>query len=167
MAGLLFAAVLALRLAYGEPGDGYSMFFALPVALLAVTFGLRGGLVGALTAVVLMMVWVVHDEVHLGALSWGARVVPMTTFGLLLGHGADRLRQGEIRQREHEAAALLHQQAIEINESLVQGLAAARWALEAGRIDHGITLLDQTMTQAQEMVSDLIRRAGIGDRTTG
>ena len=128
---------------------------------------LRGGLVGALTAVVLMMVWVVHDEVQLGALSWGARVVPMTTFGLLLGHGADRLRQGEIRQREHEAAALLHQQAIEINESLVQGLAAARWALEAGRIEHGITLLDQTMTEAQEMVSDLIRRAGIGDRTTG
>ena len=81
MAGLLFAAVLALRLGYGEPGDGYSMFFALPVALLAVTFGVRGGFVGALTAVVLMTVWVVHDEVHLGALAWGARVVPTATLG--------------------------------------------------------------------------------------
>ena len=43
VAGLLFAAVLSLRLSSGTPADAYSMLYALPVALVATAFGLRAG----------------------------------------------------------------------------------------------------------------------------
>lgn len=166
VAVVLFVAVGLLRISDGGPTEAYSMFYVLPVALLAVAFGLRGGAAGALAAVGLIVVWAVYDDVDLGPLAWAARVVPMLALGLLLGHTTDRVRRAEVRQRELEAAALLHQQAIEINDSLIQGLTAARWALDQGRLDDGMTLLDDTMSQAQRMVSDLIRRAGMGGRTT-
>ncbi len=41
VAGILFAAVLSLRLSSGTPVDAYSMLYALPVALVATAFGLR------------------------------------------------------------------------------------------------------------------------------
>lgn len=166
VAAVLFAAVGLLRVTDGGPTEAYSMFYVLPVALLAVAFGLRGGATGALVAVVLIVVWAVYDDVHLGVLAWAARVVPMLALGLLLGYTTDRARRAEVRHRELEAAALLHQQAIEINDSLIQGLTAARWALDQSRVDDGLQLLDTTMSQAQRMVSDLIRRAGMGGRTT-
>ena len=116
-------------------------------------------------AVTLVAAWAVIGDVHLGALAWAARVVPMVALGMLLGYAADRARRAEARQRDTEAAALLHRQAIEINDSLVQGLATARWALDHGRVDAGVALLDATMAEAQDLVSDLIRRAEMGDRT--
>lgn len=165
VAGVLFASVFLLRVTTGGPTEAYSMLYVLPVALLAVAFGLRGGVAAGMTAVALMAAWAVYDEVHLGPLAWASRVVPMLALGLLLGYATDRARRAEARQRAVEAAALLHQQAIEINDSLLQGVATARWALDQGRVDDGVALLNQTMSDAQRMVSSLIRRAGMGGRT--
>jgi glucose-6-phosphate-specific signal transduction histidine kinase len=166
VAAALFIGVFALRLGTGGPNEAYSMFYVLPIALLAVTFGVRGGVLGGLTAVLLIVAWALYRDVHLGALAWTARVVPMLALGLLLGHSTSRAQRAENRQRELEPAALLHEQAIEINDSLVQGLASARWALDQGRVDDGLKMLDATMSQAQGKVSGLIRRAGMGARTS-
>ena len=64
-----------------------------------------------------------------------------------------------------QAAALLNREAIEVNDTLIQGMAAAKWSIEAGRVETGLQTLDRTMAQAQEMVSDMIRRAGMGGRS--
>jgi hypothetical protein len=162
VAGVLFAGVFLLRVSEGGPTEAYSMLYVLPVSLLAVAFGVRGGAAGGLVAVALMAIWALVVDVDLSPLAWLSRVIPMLALGLLLGYATDRARRAEARQREVEAAALLHQQAIELNDSLVQGLAAARWALDQGRVDDGVALLDQTMSEAQGMVSDLIRRARMG-----
>lgn len=161
----LFAGVFVLCAGSSAPTEAYSMFYVLPVALLAVAFGIRGGAVGGGVSVALTVVWAVTGDVHLGALAWVAGVVPILALGLLLGYAADRARRAEARQRDAEAAALLHRQAIEINDSLVQGLATARWALDRGRVEDGLALLDETMADAQDLVSGLIRRAEMGDRT--
>jgi hypothetical protein len=42
---------------------------------------------------------------------------------------------------------------------------AAKWSLEAGSIDAGLTTLDDTLNRARELVSGLIRQAGMGDRS--
>ncbi len=165
VAGALFAAVFLLRLSDGGPTEAYSMLYVLPVSLLAVAFGVRGGAAAGLAAVVMMVIWALVAEVHLSPLAWLSRVAPMLALGSLLGYATDRARRAEVRQREVEAAALLHQPAIVVNDSVVQGLAAARWALDQGRVDDGIALLDETMSEAQGMVSSLIRRAGMGGRT--
>ena len=62
-------------------------------------------------------------------------------------------------------AALLHRQAIEINDSLIQKMTAARWSLEAGQTDIGLQILTTAVSEAQQLVSALIRQADMGERT--
>ena len=44
-------------------------------------------------------------------------------------------------------------------------MAAAKWSLEAGNTEIALKTLDETIVQAHDMVSDLIRRADMGQRT--
>jgi len=165
VAGVLYAAVLSLRLFAGTPADAYSMLYALPVALLAITFGLRAGAAAGLVAVGLTVLWALVQEVSLTPTGWASRVLPLVLLGVLLGHAASRARRAELAHRRTEAAALLHRQAIEINDSLVQGMAAAKWSLDAGRVENCREILDQTLTQAHDLVSQLIREADMGARS--
>jgi hypothetical protein len=92
-------------------------------------------------------------------------VLPLLLLGLLLGHATDRERRAEAERRRLEAAALLHREAIEINDSLVQGMAAAKWSLDAGQVETGKEILEETVVRAHDLVSGLIRRADMGTRT--
>jgi glucose-6-phosphate-specific signal transduction histidine kinase len=166
VAGLLFVWVLLLRVFAGDPVDASTLLFTLPVALVAVAFGLRAGVIAGALAVVLIVVWVVTTDTALSPVGWISRLVPEILLGLLLGHASDRLRRADDEQRRLESAALLYREAIEINDSLVQGMAAARWALEAGRTEAGLKTLEDTIGQAQELVSDLIKQAGMAGRTS-
>jgi hypothetical protein len=165
LAAVLFVGVLSLRFLGGDATDAYSMLYALPVALLATTFGIRAGAWAGVLAVGLIALWAVTDHITLTPVAWAARVVPILLLGVLVGEATDRIRSIEADRRRLEAAALLHREAIEINDSLVQGMAAAKWSFEAGSIDVGMRLLDDTITRAHDLVSGLIRRAEMGGRT--
>jgi hypothetical protein len=162
VAGVLYVLVFLLRVLAGGPDDAYSLLFVLPVALVAVTYGMRAGLAAGFAGVALTAVWVVVDDVSLSPTGWGSRILPFLLLGGLLGDASDRLRRADAEKRRLEAAALLYREAIEINDSLVQGMAAARWALEAGRVDAGLHTLEQTIVQAETLVSGLIRQADMG-----
>jgi glucose-6-phosphate-specific signal transduction histidine kinase len=166
VAGLLFASVLSLRMFAGEPVDASTFLFTLPVALVAVAFGLRAGVAAGVLAVVIIVGWVVITGTTLTPVGWVARLLPELLLGFLLGDASDRLRRADEERRRLESAALLYREAIEINDSLVQGMAAARWALEAGRTEAGLQTLEDTIGQAQELGSDLIRQAGMAGPTS-
>lgn len=161
----LFAGVLAVRLSAGDPVDAYSMLYVFPVALVAVVFGARGGVAAGAIAVGLIVVWVVARDVSLTPTGWISRVAPLMLLGLLLGQATDRLRRAEAERRRLAGAALLHRKAIEINDSLIQGMAAAKWSLESGRSESGLRTLDETITRAQDLVSGLIREAEMDGRS--
>jgi hypothetical protein len=161
----LFAGVLALRLATGSPTDTYSMLYVLPVALAASAFGQRGGTAAGLLGVVLTVLWTLARDVSLTPGGWAARVLPLLLLGFLLGKAVDRGRRAEAARRDLEVGAALHREAIEINDSLIQGMTAAKWAFESGRTADGLELLDATVAQAHQLVSELIRRADMGGRT--
>lgn len=165
VAGILYTAVLALRLLAGNPVDAYSMLYALPVALVAMTSGLRAGTLAGMVAVGLTVVWALVKDISLTPSGWASRVVPLLLLGVLVGHATDRARRAEREHRRLEAAALLHREAIEVNDSLVQGTAAAMWLLEAGHVEAGTKTLEQTLSQAHDLVSGLIRRAGMATHT--
>jgi glucose-6-phosphate-specific signal transduction histidine kinase len=162
VAAMLFAVALLLMVLDGAAVDASTLLFTLPVALVAVAFGLRAGLAAGVLAVLLVVTWVVATGTDLGLVGWIARCLPGLLLGFLLGDASDRLRRAEAERRRLEAGALLYREAIEINDSLVQGMAAARWALEAGRADDGLKTLEDTIGQAQDLVSELIRQAGMG-----
>jgi hypothetical protein len=165
VAAVMFAAVLVLRLFTGDAADAYSMLYVLPVALVATAFGRSAGAAAGLLAVALVAVWVLVDDVSLTPTGWLSRVVPILVLGLVVGDATDRLRRAEQQRQRFESAALLHREAIEINDSLVQGMAAAKWSLESGQADLAIRTLEDTLSRAQELVSGLIRRAAMGERT--
>jgi PAS domain S-box-containing protein len=64
---------------------------------------------------------------------------------------AERLKEMEAR----------HRQALELNDEIVQGLAAAKLALELDERGKAISVLHETMGSARAIVSDLLRRSGI------
>ena len=161
----LFVSVFVLRLSGGTVEDAYSMLYVFPVALVAFAFGLRKGAAAGVLAVLLIVVWAAIRDVCLAPAGWASRILPILLLGVLLGEASDRLRRNEAERRRLETAALLHRDAIEINDSLIQGMAAAKWALEAGDVEAGLRTLNATISQAQELVSGLIRQAGMGGHT--
>ena len=163
VAGFLFGVVFWLRLVRGDDtGAAITLFFTLPVALLAVRFGLQGGVLSGLFGVALIAFWVEAQDVALSWIGWASQVVPLLLLGALLGHAMDRLRRAEAERRDLEAAALLHRQAIDINDTLVQGMAVAKWSLEAGQVEAGLKALNETIDVGHRLVSELIRRADRG-----
>jgi hypothetical protein len=161
---VLFAGIFVLRLYSGTVEDAYSMLYVFPVALVAFAFGLRPGAAAGILAVALIVVWAVVRDVSLDPAGWASRILPILLLGILLGEASDRLRRNDAERRRLETAALLHRDAIEINDSLIQGMVAAKWSLEAADVETGLRTLNATITQAQELVSGLIRQAGMGGR---
>ena len=107
------------------------------------------------------MIWVLVDDVTLSVLGWTTRVVPLLFFGILLGDAADRLRASEVKRLALDRASYWHREAVEINDSIVQGLAVAKWSLEAGDDHRALEVVEETLDQAHTLVSDLLREAGL------
>jgi glucose-6-phosphate-specific signal transduction histidine kinase len=162
--GALYAAVFTVRLVSDSTVDAYSMFYVLPVALAATAFGQRGGLVSSLLAIALIVVYRLISDVSHTPVGWATRVVPLLLLGILLGRATDRARAAEAERSRHGTAALLHREAIEINDSLIQRMTVAKWALEAGRDEAALRALTDAVHEAHRLVSDLIRRADMGER---
>jgi diguanylate cyclase (GGDEF)-like protein/PAS domain S-box-containing protein len=100
----LFVAIFLLRLVLDKPGWGVSLLFDLPVALIAVAFGVRAGLVAATLGLFLFALTDVIDPirvngvaVHTNAAGYVSRAVGLYLLGALLGLYSDRVRRGEER----------------------------------------------------------------------
>lgn len=162
VAAAMFAGVFALRLSMGNAQDAVNMLYSLPIALVALAFGRNAGIASGLLATVLVGAWVAIAEIDLSPLGWASRLIPLLLLGGLLGDASDRLAAADARHRVLEAAAQRHRDATEVNDTLVQGMAAAKWALEAGRYESGINTLAETLQLGHELVSKLMRDADMG-----
>ena len=65
-------------------------------------------------------------------------------------------RRAEDLHRRLELADLREHQALELHDTVVQGLAAGVMALQMGRVDHAQRLFDQTLAKARALVSGLL-----------
>ena len=154
----LYAVVLGLRWLVAGP-EPITLLFCFPIALLAVAFGLRAGLLAGLVGIILGAVWASGGGVELSFWSWMTGAAPMLLLGVLLGHAADQLRRSEAEQDRLMAVAQRHRDAVDFNDRVVQELAAAKWALEAGHSERGLDILMNTLDAAQNMVSQMLRDA--------
>src|SRR3954447_21210614 len=128
----LYGIVFVLRLDVAGTQDAITALYALPIALLAVAFGLRAGAVAGIIGAVLLTAWVAIDGVSLTPLDFAVRAVPLILLGVLLGSATDRLRVAAELEKALVGARLREREAAEINDSIIQGLAVAKWSLEAG-----------------------------------
>jgi glucose-6-phosphate-specific signal transduction histidine kinase len=161
----LFVGAGLVGLRSADARDATIVVVVLPVALLAVTFGRRGGVGGACGVLAMLVTWQVAPGKVSGATWAGATAVVL--LGQLLGSAIEgllateqavrlaesrRLRAENAAQRLHEAAA--------VNDTMVQSVAVAKWALEAGDERRAIEVLDHAVEEGQRIVSDLLRAAG-------
>lgn len=157
VAGALFALVFALRLSLPGTELAVSLLFVLPISLMALARGVRAGLAAGVLASLLLVVWIWASGLELSVLAWATRLVPLILTGFLLGDASDRLNRSEARRIALELAAERHAQAAEINDTLVQGMSSAKWALESGDAEGGIRTLRETIGMGQHLVSELLR----------
>jgi hypothetical protein len=153
---VLFVGVLLLRWSVAGTAEPISMLYVLPVALLAISFGFRVGLCAGVLAVSLFAVWMMSSGESLSLLGWLSQVTPLLLIGGLVGVATERIREVDRVERQAIAIALVQREAAEINDSVVQQLAAAKWLLESGRVDEGIELLEVTMGSAQQLVTRVL-----------
>jgi hypothetical protein len=158
----MFAGIFTLRLFMTDPLDAISMLYLFPVALVAMTRGRWAGLAGGMVAVLLVGIWVSLRSVDLDAIGWVSRVLPLLLVGLLIGDARDRLVRAASEHVAHLIAVQRHREAVEINDSLVQGMSAAKWSIEAGRTETGLQMLGETVELGHRLVSELIRESGAG-----
>jgi glucose-6-phosphate-specific signal transduction histidine kinase len=162
---LLFGGVLLARLFLGSGPHAVMVLFVFPVALMALTWGLRGGLGGAGLTVLLMVVPELLDDGNLEVLGWVSRLSAVGLLGVLLGAAQDRSRAHQAWELEQRMARAALQReadrmaaAAEISDSLIQGMASAKWMIEAGRHDAGAEILTDTIERAQTLVAGLLDR---------
>ena len=106
-AALLFAAAFSARLVIPDPGALLANFYIVPIALVAIEFGTRAGLLAAAFAFVLVPVWGVVDQVHISALGYVSRGAVFVITGAVVGTFAERLRADIVeRQRAQRQLAL-------------------------------------------------------------
>ena len=103
IAAALFLAILLLKLTVRAPGFGFALLYDIPVALLAIAFGLRGGLIAAAVGMALFSIGDALGEVQSNAAGYASRALTFALLGALLGVYSDRLRRAEAAALEREA----------------------------------------------------------------
>jgi PAS domain S-box-containing protein len=103
---VLFVAIFVLRVSDSNVGDAESTLFLMPIAALALRFGLRGALAGALVACALVVAWGGYDDVHLSVIGYLSRFTAFLVVGTLFGSFVDHRRRLEAEILRHSEASL-------------------------------------------------------------
>jgi hypothetical protein len=92
----LFVVVSLVQWFNDGSGQAIAVLYVLPIALIAVTLGERGGLAGATVGFVLFAVFeIIHSYGDIDATGWAVRAVAMFLLGGLLGRATDRTLASE------------------------------------------------------------------------
>ena len=147
VATALFALTFAARLAINDPDALIANFYVVPIALLAIEFGTRGGVLAAAIALGLVFAWSVLQTVHLGVLGYTTRGAALLVSGAVVGRFADRLRQDIAeRRRAQRHMSLYADQLTRANQQLAQSVERLEAFAEIARAVGGETDLERVLS---------------------
>jgi signal transduction histidine kinase len=147
VAGVLFAAVFAARLAIDDPDALLANFYIIPIAVLAIEFGVRAGLIAAAVAFALVPAWSVINDVHVDALGYIARGTAFVITGVVVGRFSERLRNDvAVRQDAQRDLALYADQLESSNRGLARSVERLEAFAEIARAVGGETELDRVLS---------------------
>ena len=158
IATLLFAATFAARLAIDDPDALLANFYIIPIAVLAIEFGTRAGLVAAAVALALVPAWSVINDVHVHPLGYVARGAAFVITAVVVGRFSERLRHDmAVRQDAERDLALYADQLEESNRGLARSVERLEAFAEIARAVGGETELERVLSlilaQGREIVA--------------
>lgn len=171
----LFVGVTVLRWFIDGSGQAAALLYVAPIAFSGLWYGRRAGIgaaaVGTLAFAVLA---VVHGHGDLDVTGWAGPILAMAIVGVLIGHLAERAGKKEQlttghpdQDRRLEEICEAQHAALEVSDSIVQEVAAARWMLQVGRTAEAMDVLGQTVTDGISRLSEALSLDPAGDRQAG
>lgn len=153
----LFVGGFALRLSVEDPGALVANFYTVPIAMLAMVFGVRVGLAAAGFAMLLVWAWGQLEDQQVGLLGYSTRGAVFLLVSGLVGYYAERLRRdiGERRRAEAELAVRADDLAIsnaELSLAVTRLEAFAEIARAVGGETELRTVLDRLLQHGREIV---------------
>ena len=157
-AGALFLAIFALRLAVDDPPALIANFYTVPTALLAVAYGVRAGVAGALVATALVALWHAVEPVDVSFLGYASRFAVVLLVGVCVGYYSQRLRRDIAARREAERELALRAEDLARSNSRLEEAvrrldALATIARATGAETDLRAALDRMVAQADELAS--------------
>ena len=165
---------LVIEIVTGSPKEPATIAYAVPVALAGIALGARAGMAAAVVGTALYWLGAYIDGETLSAGHLSYRLGALLFLGGVVGALASRLSEAE---RDAQMQEELRSRAVEVNDTVVQGLALARYQIDGGDSPAATGTLETTLGRAQELVADLMgdmkiepgglrraRAADVGDR---
>src|SRR6185436_7026376 len=100
-AALLFGAIFVARATVGSVGDAISFLYVIPVVIVAVGTGFRGGLTAGIVAFALSSLGSIVEHLPISPVGYVNRAIVYLLVGGLVGRFADRLRALEAESARH------------------------------------------------------------------
>jgi gas vesicle protein len=152
-AAVLLVLCFVAAVATGSPGEPSLIAYAIPVSLAGIALGARGGMAAAVVGGALYWLGAYFDGRTLSAGYLSYRLAALVFLGGIVGALSSRLAEAEQgAQLEQE----LRSRAVELNDTVVQGLALSRYQLAADDTTAAAATLAATLERAQELVADLM-----------
>jgi signal transduction histidine kinase len=154
---VLFLGGFALRLSVDDPGALVANFYTVPIAMLAVVYGVRAGLVAAGFALVLVWAWGRFESQHVGVLGYSTRGAVFLLVATLVGYYSERLRRdiAERRRAERELAIRAEDLSVsntELTRAVTRLEAFAEIARAVGGETELETVLDRILDHGRAIV---------------
>ncbi len=147
IAGVLFALAFAARLAVDDPDALLANFYIVPIAVLAIEFGTRAGLVAAVLAFALIPAWSVINSVHVDALGYASRGAAFLITGVVVGGFSDRLRKDIAERQDAQRDLALYADQLEgSNRGLARSVGRLEAFAEIARAVGGETDLERILS---------------------
>jgi hypothetical protein len=173
-AAALLVLYLVIEIVTGSPKEPATIAYAVPVALAGIALGARAGIAAAVAGAALYWLGAYIDGETLSAGHLSYRLGALVFMGGVVGALASRLSEAE---HDAQLQQELRSCAVELNDTVVQGLALSRYQIDGGDPTAAAATLETTLGRAQELVADLMgdmklepgglrraRAADVGDR---
>jgi two-component system, NarL family, sensor histidine kinase DevS len=157
LAALLFLIAFTARLAVDDPSALLANFYIVPIAVLAIEFGTRAGLLAAALALALVPAWSVINSVHVDALGYVSRGAAFLVTGVIVGGFSDRLRSDIAERQEAQRDLALYADQLEgSNRDLARSVARLEAFAEIARAVGGETDLERILSLILEHGREIV-----------
>jgi signal transduction histidine kinase len=158
IAASLFAVTFTARVLVSDPDALLANFYILPIAVMAIEFGSRGGLLAAAVAEALVPAWSVINAIHVHPLGYIARGAAFVITAVVVGRFSERLRGDvAVRQDAQRDLALYADQLEASNRGLARSVERLEAFAEIARAVGGETELERVLSlilaQGREIVA--------------